>query len=61
MAAAASAREGASEAMVTTSESTDSEMGDVAASLRRVVPFKSSVWGAPHSLYMNVLKSGVVF
>ena len=43
MAAAVSEREGASEAMVTTSESTEIEIGKVAASLLRVVPFKSSV------------------
>ena len=43
MAAAVSARDGASEAIVMTSESTERERGDVAVSLRKTVPFNSSV------------------
>ena len=43
MAAAVSARDGASDAMVMTSEATDNERGEVAASLLRVVPLNSSV------------------
>ena len=49
MAAAVSARDGASDAMVMTSELTVNERGDVAARRRRTVPFNSSV-SAPAAL-----------
>ena len=55
MAAAVSASEGASEAIVLTSESTESEIGEVAARRRRVVPFKSSV-SAPAALPRAALR-----